>query len=107
MCVYVSVYVCVRVCVCVCVCVCVRVYVCMYSTQRLSTLLQIFIVSYCSPFHGNRLSVKYVRFEVLMAASMKFRVFCFHHCPDDGGSTHLLKVSLFQQDYMELHPRRL
>jgi hypothetical protein len=35
-----------------------------------------------------------VRFQVLKAASMKLRIFwdvgyCFHHQPDDGGSTHL------------------
>jgi hypothetical protein len=37
---------------------------------------------------------KYVRFQVLTAASMKFRVFwdilpCSHQGPDDGVSTHL------------------
>jgi hypothetical protein len=63
------------------------------------------------------------RFQVLMAASMKFRVFwyvapwshvevdrrfsgayCVHHQGDDGGSMHLWNIG---QDYMVLHPRRL
>jgi hypothetical protein len=61
------------------------------------------------------------RFQVLTAASMKFRVFwdvapCRHvevdrrfrvACPDDGGSTYLCNISQLQHDYTTLHPRRL
>jgi hypothetical protein len=56
----------------------------------------------CSEFHSYLLQAiilkRPVRFQVLTAASMKFRVFwdvapCNHveviHCPDDGGGTHL------------------
>jgi hypothetical protein len=67
-----------------------------------------------------------VRFQVLTAASMKFRVFwdvascshvdfdgrfrgtyCLHHEADDGGSTHLSNVVQNRLDYRVLHPRRL
>jgi hypothetical protein len=68
-----------------------------------------------------------VRFQVLTAASMKFRVvwdvapcshvevsrrfrgaYCVHHQgDDDGGSTHLWNVGQLQCDYKALHPRRL
>jgi hypothetical protein len=68
----------------------------------------------------------HVRFQVLTAASMKFRVFwdvapcshvevywsfrgayCIHHQGDDGRSTHLWNVSQLRCDYTALHPRRL
>jgi hypothetical protein len=55
-----------------------------------------------------------VRFKVLTAAIMKFRVFwdvspCSLVGVDLGfrGSTHLWNVDLLQRDYMALHPRTL
>jgi hypothetical protein len=55
---------------------------------------------------------KYVRFQVLTATSMKFRVFwdilpCSHQGPDDGGSTHLWNVGRHRFDYTAVYPRRL
>jgi hypothetical protein len=56
----------------------------------------------------------HVRFQVLTATSMKFRVFwdvapCIQvdDRPDDGGSMHLCNVSEDQLEYIALHPRRL
>jgi hypothetical protein len=34
-------------------------------------------------------------------------VYCFYHCPDKGGSTHLWNVVLLQWDYTVLYARRL
>jgi hypothetical protein len=71
-----------------------------------------------------------LRFQVLTAASMKYRVFwdvaacshfevdrrfrgayCLHHQDDDGpddeGSTHLWNVDQLRRDYTTLHPTRL
>jgi hypothetical protein len=70
--------------------------------------------------------MKKVKFQVLTAASMKFRVawdvapcshveidlcskgvYCLKHHPDDGGSTYLRNIGQLQRDYTALHPRRL
>jgi hypothetical protein len=65
-----------------------------------------------------------LRFHVLTAASMKIIAFwdivrcslveadrCFRwmitYRPDNGGSTYLCGVVLFQRDYTVLHPRNL
>jgi hypothetical protein len=46
-----------------------------------------------------------VRFQVLTAASMMFRIVFWDVLPDDGGSTHLWNVGR-QSFYTAVHPRR-
>jgi hypothetical protein len=46
--------------------------------------------------------------DVVLYSLRCFRgAYCFHHQGDDGGSMHLWNVSLLQQGYMTLYPRRL
>jgi hypothetical protein len=47
----------------------------------------------------------HVRFQVLTAASMMFRIVFWDVLPDDGGSTYLWNVGR-QLFYMAVHPRR-